>query len=140
MAKKLLTHTGARRLLKLARLLEKVPPDKFSMRAWVHNWVGTHGPIKPGDCNTTACAMGWAVMVPELHNAGLRLVGGYPTIKYKGRNWHGYSAAKVLFGVTYSEAHVLFSSVNTKSRARDNETPVQCAKRIRRFVTARMPV
>jgi hypothetical protein len=54
------------RLLKLADLLESLPPERFDYSKWGSAVEQLTAPA----CQTTACALGWATAIPEW---GLRL-------------------------------------------------------------------
>lgn len=63
----MLKKTSARKLLKLAAILDELPPERFYYGQWVGNdsrpWRGK----QTLSCGTTACALGWgAVKMPEL--------------------------------------------------------------------------
>lgn len=59
------------RLLKLADLLDTLPPNRFDYNEWVgKNWKGN----PDLSCGTTACALGWATTIPEFRELGLRLI------------------------------------------------------------------
>ncbi len=61
---------GNRRLLKLAELLESLPPERFNYGHWVgENYKGRANL----SCGTTACALGWATTMPSLRKLGFRL-------------------------------------------------------------------
>lgn len=65
------TEERNRRLLLLASFLETLPPRRFKFGVWLEGWDGVN---KPMDCGTVCCAFGWAPSVPELHEAGLRIM------------------------------------------------------------------
>lgn len=58
------------RLLKLADLLDTVPPEGWTFSTWARadNW--SEPPII-GHRGTVACAAGWATTIPEFAAAGL---------------------------------------------------------------------
>ena len=117
-----------KRLLKLADYLEKrVENKKFDMGTWGSH-VGDHDPKKDNFCGTTACAMGWATMIPSFQKLGL--VGEWrpvheddcagDEVKHSqmihlfaktGRaivRDDAIGVAQRLFGITYKEAAHLF--------------------------------
>lgn len=96
-----------RRLLKLARLLDRVPPWKFNMG----EWGVASGPVTfEPRCASQACALGWATVIPEF---GLELVApdGCRLAKVRcidNHRIHGIDAARRVFGVNYTQASRLF--------------------------------
>lgn len=56
---------NTQRLLKLADLLDTIPPKQFDMGLWSNS--------PEFNCNTVACAAGWACSIPEFAEAGLHL-------------------------------------------------------------------
>ena len=56
---------NTQRLLKLADLLDTVPPEQFYIGLWSNS--------PEFNCNTVACAAGWACSIPEFAEAGLHL-------------------------------------------------------------------
>lgn len=109
-----------KRLLKLADRLYTVPNRKFDLGCW--------------ECDTTACAVGYACMMPSFKKAGLKLVGSVPT--YKGLD--GFQAAAEFFGLTYADTSALFSPISNPLGYR--ATPKQVAKQIRRLVADKTTV
>lgn len=119
-----------RRLLVLARFLEKLPPKRFDFEHWVgHGWKGA----QDLSCGTTACALGWAATMPYFRRLGLRLTGikarevgelgqdvetyvrsgiVNPTLGVQGGDYNVYDAsleaAMVTFGLQHHEAHFVF--------------------------------
>jgi hypothetical protein len=102
-----------RRLLKLAKFLRTVKPERFDMGTWVGgDWDG-----KPDlSCGTRACAMGWATTIPEFRALGLRLgrrgtsaegLPVFPVLKgERGSTWA--TCAEKIFGLNQGEASYLF--------------------------------
>jgi hypothetical protein len=105
-----------KRLAKLAKVLLRVPREKFCMSVWYGytTELGTPRSLTPSDspkafpCGTAGCALGWACIVPSFYKAGLRLVEGLPD--YKG--YSTYEAAGFFFGLSEGEAKFLFHSSN----------------------------
>lgn len=104
-------------LLKLADLLDTIEPEAFDYAYWRVGPVGG----KLGDCGTTACALGYATLLPE---CGLRWVEppsagswstGMWTITTDGAGaFDGVSlgplgAACKAFDLTFDQAEALFS-------------------------------
>lgn len=112
-------------LLKLAALLDVVPDDKFDMHWWGFGdaRMGTE-PL----CSSSACALGWATIIPECKRAGLQLVAApgdaYAHIRLGDEI--NSNAAATLFGITYGQAIDLFES--------GRSTPKLKAAQIRRMV------
>lgn len=51
------------RLLRLAAFLDTLPPERFDYRTWVgRDWQGK----ADLSCGTTACALGWAMTLPDM--------------------------------------------------------------------------
>lgn len=63
-----MTETHARRLWKLARFLDDLPPEKFDLGQWA-KFDRAGGPV----CPTAACACGWAGTFPEFQALGYTL-------------------------------------------------------------------
>jgi hypothetical protein len=117
-----------KRLLKLADLLEKVPPKNFNMDVYADApEEATDRPI----CATSACALGWATTIPEfgldlVQSAGMFvLVREIATGDYESAMWYGVS--RRAFDLSVDEAKAIFYSDW-------NATPKQKAKQIRRMV------
>lgn len=140
-------------LLALANFLENnVPKNTFNLEAWVRNdgWNEEEGTFdrdreaanatilekNPGahaSCGTTACAFGWAPSVPELANAGLKLVryGNSFVPRYEGKE--SFDAAQLLFGIPVRVAEHFF---DPEHYAEDDLTdPKEVVRRIREFIS-----
>lgn len=130
-------RTFAKRLLKLASFLDKLPRKRFNFTHWAGlDWQG-----KPDlSCGTTACAFGWSTTIPAFRRLGLRMYKhnyaddlSVPWIGMKGD--HRYNAApraaKAIFGLNYDEFTFLF--IPTISLP-ENASAKDVAKNIRRFV------
>lgn len=117
------------RLLKLAEKLDTVPEDRFDLSSWADDR------FMPGDCGTTACAVGWACTIPEFNEAGLRLVyspsGPFPQFVTSEVNYQWFTAAEKFFDLNFGEADYLFSSMCYVGADR---TPSGVAGRIRSLV------
>ena len=61
-------------LLELADFLEKLDPNRFDIRTWRRPSKDSVGFVSDKqlltDCNTVACAIGWAVTLPKWKAAG----------------------------------------------------------------------
>lgn len=103
---------GNQRLLKLAALLERLPPERFNYSHWVgDDWKGK----KDLSCGTTACALGWATTIPELRKLGLHLrkdSEGYADVVC-GRMENKFAGMKV-FGLTFEESEALFTGASLR--------------------------
>jgi hypothetical protein len=104
---------NAAALLKLADLLESLPPERFDYCMWAgSDW----SPESGLSCGTTACALGWATTIPEL---GLELRRGEVLNCYVSRvgqvahhpaseGPHSLECAADVFDVSLEEATFLF--------------------------------
>jgi hypothetical protein len=103
---------GNRRLLKLAELLESLPPERFDFSQYVgDDYSGKSAQL----CGSTACALGWATTMPNLRRLGLRLgrtLGSYcpvmtrPTaVRHYG---HPDRVGAELFGLDPKDVLLLF--------------------------------
>lgn len=93
---------GNRRLLKLAAFLMTVPKKAWNYASWATAEKDENGdkkresvvlPVVPTECNTSACALGWATAIPSLRKLGL-------VLKFDSDNNSNYV---VLRGVTGDE-------------------------------------
>ncbi len=113
------------RLQKLANVLKHVSNSKFNMRTWgkgkIEQLVKTH------DCNTAACALGWACSIPAFRKAGLHRISCSNIPRYK--DYNKYEAAVAFFGISTNESLQLFHYDNPG-------TPKQIAKRIETVIKA----
>ena len=61
-------------LLELSEFLEKLDPDRFDIRTWRRPSKKTVGFVSDEalltDCNTVACAIGWATTLTSWKDAG----------------------------------------------------------------------
>lgn len=116
-----------RRLLLLADLLDRVPPDKFNMSTW----ASSHLPVmrRRPRCASAACALGWATTIPEF---GLELVANVGSCTGTVRCIDNHSASELYaacrtFGINYRTADKLFMEGFAM-------TPKGKARQIRRLV------
>lgn len=98
----------ALRLLKLARFLDTLPPERFYFGRWA-------SAVCIDDCGTTACAMGWATTIPAFRKLGLRLFNnnGFPWVGMEGDDsfyWQSNpeKAGAAIFGLDEEEFSFLF--------------------------------
>lgn len=146
---------NAKRLLKLAEFLERLPRKRFNYATWVgDDWEG-----KPNlSCGTAACALGWATTIPSLRRAGLRLDRGgvfgsigYVTLARATKatraavlrgEFPSCAAAAHVFDITEDEATFLFVPLSVPLATREHlperpgvkATPKRVARHIRDFV------
>jgi hypothetical protein len=131
--------TSNGRLLKLADFLDTLPRERFDYSTWVGmDWKGAQNL----SCGTKACALGWAATIPEFRRLGLRLSPYREVINVKTGAEHSNAAAQHTFGLTESEARLLFEGVDMTEGEyhivlRSEATPKQVATHIRRFVKHR---
>lgn len=147
-----MTPTHARRLLLLARKLDRVPKRRFNFRFWVgDDWGGA----KDLSCGTSACALGWATTLPSLQRLGLSLIRKSDTNTYGDvvllrpgkRRLDANGAAKAVFGldkngferlfIPHAECRMPYGQGVCRlhrDRLPDDATPKQVAKNIRKYV------
>lgn len=128
---------GLKRLLRLAKFLEKLPRHRFDYGSWVgSDWEG-----KPDlRCGTTACALGWATTLwpRELKLTRGDVGNGFVTRarshlrNLENCNETSFSAASTAFAIDAETALVLFSPEG--ARLPKEATPKQVAKHIRKYV------
>jgi hypothetical protein len=140
------------RLLELAKFLRHLPKTRFDYSSWVGNdWKGK----KDLSCGTTACALGWATVVPSLRKAGLRMgkidntyINAAVYLKGKAPSLDSPEQAGMeVFGLTSDEFDYLFvpdSGVFLEELDLDQEdgpdssaSAKEVAKHIRGFVKAK---
>jgi hypothetical protein len=149
------TPTGRKRLLTLAKLLEKDAKNKkglkFDMGTWGVVDTDDDGKLlgKPGlNCHTTACAMGLAALSGKFARQGLRYEVDYGDINMwmKGSELYqgdGIVAAKRLFSIDNDAAMWLFggsTSCDDAHRLKGREAELKVAKRIRNYVAGKETV
>ena len=137
-----ISKLAARRLTKLADYMETVKNSRFDMREWVahkgdsyrldnHHSIKTASdiPMVMAECGMSACALGYAAMIPSFRRAGLTLeLGGvgeaYP-VTPSGRT--GFNAASEFFNITHHQSEVLFDVDEIR-------TPKQWVMHCRKFL------
>lgn len=148
----------ASRLLSLATFLEELPRKRFFYGTWV-------GPTWKGksdlSCGTTACALGWATVLPEFRRLGLRLDRDDSCItivhnKRKKSIWdrlpfnsQPFLAGWQVFDLTKDEFDYLFTPREVRLPVSldsacgegplESATAKQVARHIRRFVRFKYP-
>lgn len=122
-------RVGNRRLLKLARFLERLPPKRFNYNTYVGaDWKGD-----AKLCGTTACAIGWATTIPEFRKLGLRL-DNYGDPYGCSVDYHNEPGTS-LFAITDEEWGYLF--IPQTGPLPKTASAKQVAKHIRNFVAGR---
>jgi len=132
MRKRITRETGLRRLLYLARLLEKLPRRRFYFGTWVGGkWKGS----PDLSCGTAACAFGWATTVKQWRKEGLRLGRDGPYI-YGARTQEAtvVHAARAIFAITEPEMTYLFVPDWSWSYLSADASNLEAAAHIRKFV------
>jgi len=100
-----------KRLLALVAFLENLPNEKFFYGTWVSGYnpnQSTKSFLTSSECGTTACALGWACLMPKFKKFGLRLVGGNVFSPLLPNCGNSYESASKLFGIDTNEAVFLF--------------------------------
>jgi hypothetical protein len=148
------------RLELVAKKLESLPPERFNYSSWIgKNWEGA----QDLSCGTTACALGWAATIPELQEAGLRIVAAwddvsdlsYPYVALSTRrqlvpvyeaNHESVVAAMWVFELTEDEVSFLFIPESPQAHEEHEEAEEHCtalvdtatevAAHIRKFIEA----
>ncbi len=132
-----------RRLLKLAKLLEKDAKNKKGVKFDLNTWGYSSSKRPKANCNTTACAIGLACVSGTFKNEGLSYKmseDGYQIIpiykdKSVGNLITSFPAVAEFFEITFRECDDLFiySSYTPEEREGANGE-LAVAKRIREFV------
>lgn len=126
----------ARRCLKLAKVLMKVPKEDFDMDRWSSWRWDRSGTV----CGTSCCVLGHAACVPEFNEEGLKWLGGFLTINNHTRPTGSISydrcyeagAGRKFFGLTAAQTRQLFYDFSVTD-------PKVMARRLRGFVKAAFP-
>lgn len=96
------------RLLRLAKFLRALPPDRFNYNVWFgSDWEG----FPDLSCGTTACAFGWAMAMPEFRKLGFHAaLDEYYTIYTTPscQQCGSSDAGKELFGIEDLDFDLLF--------------------------------
>lgn len=146
---------NVKRLEKLANFLDDLPRNKFNIETWYitppkkyeKNYIKVQGfrlyESKRASCDTVACALGWAAMIPSFHKAGLKsfteTYTDYTVIAYKPKNKRcqgvNNKAAMKFFGLSKDQCYNLFyvSGYNKKEIYR-KVTPKMVSKKIREII------
>jgi hypothetical protein len=133
-----MTPVHARRLLKLADFLDRLPHKRFDY-SW---WTGADWKGKPDlSCGTTACALGWAATMPMARRAGVQLFqqkedNGYRSSGFAidGKRAIPAEASARLFGLTSEQHRELFVAAD------DALGPSPTAKRVAKLIRMRVKV
>ena len=127
---------NTKRLLKLAKFLDKLPPNRFDNQNW---WTGTK-PKHEDDYDYftindkgKACAGGWACTIPEFMKAGLGVNGPQFTNDVSAPIFEGkigFEALAEFFDIDVEHIRCIFSEyAYTKA-----PKPKDVAARIRAFI------
>jgi len=114
---------GAKRLLKLADLLDDLPVKEFDLGRWYYTGEG---------CGTVACAVGHACLSPKFPGLVLNDYRS-PSLK-KGPEMRDMCVVESYFSLTYEHAWHLF--IDKAYPLGDKTRPKIVANRIRKFVEA----
>ena len=117
------------RLLRLADILENVPPERFGLLTW----------SRETPCGFAGCAVGWATQDPEFQAEGL-VMGAVATwglstpvsVPVFGQT-AGWDAVQGFFGIGHGTALTLFD-LTSYPEEDGRPTPAQVAARIRGVV------
>lgn len=118
---------GHQRLLRLAEFLETVPSDRLRMSGW-----STAHESLLDECGTSACAAGWADIIPEFRAAGYSCKSQHGPI-YGEKE--GFAALRAFFELDYESSWHLFFALEYPDP--DSIAPSDVTARIREFVAAR---
>lgn len=128
---------NTKRLMKLIDFMEKFPRSKrkqFHMQSWFKHSGDNHKHVVGrfitkaalDHCGTTACALGWAAVVPSLQKAGLRV----PAMR---SGPEPIEIAKRFFEIHDEQAYALFNPGRFSAASTPN-TPKQWARMARRLL------
>lgn len=126
-----------RALLKLVDLLQADAKKKTGIQFDFSSWGLTRSPKKLLSCETTACAMGLAVISGEFADLQPNLAylrAGSIRATYRGRAVSMIEAAQKVFGLTTTDAKSLFVHRDGLRFIRGANAERAVAKRIREFV------
>lgn len=112
-----------KRLLQLAKYLQKVSPVRFNMDCY------SRGGSTRASCGSMGCALGHAAEIPVFRKSGYKLTeGGEPIYKQA----IGLTAAELFFGLSWYDTLNLFGP---SSRNRHERQSPKCVGRnIKKFV------
>lgn len=126
-------------LLKLATFLDNLPRKKFEFERWFGDLAKE--PKADLSCGTKACALGWAATIPAFKKlgAGIELEECWSgpwaaRFTLDGRVCYFHDLAIRLFDIDENDAGLLFIQGPRLPRNRENPTPKDIAKHIRKFV------
>lgn len=109
---------------------QQVERKNFSMKRWGITLIGRIPTTDDPSCKTTACAGGWACMVPTFQKEGLSM--GLDGPKYG--NLEGHAALREFFGLDSKQEEFLFDSFEAGGYTPLVLTPKQWSKRCRTFL------
>ncbi len=132
---------NTKRLLKLAEKLETVNRKQFDISDWYYNPVEKN--CGKYNCDTVACALGWAPSIPSFRRAGLTIQkSGNVILKITNEQRDKYNcvfntvsgctAGRVFFDLTKEQSNSLFlpSGYSIEGKV----TPKVVARKIRSMV------
>lgn len=118
------------RLMNLASFLDTIPEKNFDYSSYVDNWDGKSQDLI--SCGSTACALGWAAMMPEIAALGVVLS---PSETVKGLGYVTFTGDKItpncnqsldvgrkVFDLTIEEFYFLFMPDHHMSFDDEEET------------------
>ena len=115
---------GAERLWKLSQFLYTVPPGRFSLESWITGNIN--------DCETTACAMGWAVTIFE----ELDFTNSCSDpICYNGVKMNAYTIAREFFNIGHNTSRYFLKAESYE----ETDIPQLVAQRIENYVLKQYP-
>lgn len=133
------------RLLRLAAFLDTLPPERFDYRTWVgKDWQGK----ADLSCGTTACALGWAMTLPDMGVPPATPITGATAVIAGWFDEEGIRLCETFvasraFDITADEAEFLFYAYtcgcpecSVSLRPRDSASAKEVATHIRTFVDA----
>jgi len=98
---------------------------RFDMRTWG----------KTGECDSAACAAGWAARDPVFQSQGLSIKNFWPNYETeKGREFCGFEALRQFFGLSRNQVYFLFDEGTYKCQY-DQITPADVRARIHEVIS-----
>ena len=129
---------GNKMLLELARYLRGLRRGQFNYAWFSHKRSQEAGTPLPTEedlvqhtCGTTACAAGYATVLPMFRRKGLQLQNGQPAVG----GLFGFDAMSRVLGMSHKESLVLFDPI--ESGLGEEATAKQVAAHIEKFVESR---
>lgn len=91
-------------MLKLAALMDKVPPNQFDM----DDYGRSDKPIFEARCATACCVLGWATAIPELGLELRAMRGSRIAHVYNKKSGEYFDGTGGALGLTMAQANKLF--------------------------------